>query len=419
MLGNKRILYAVVDPFEIRIRHPLLFKRIFDLTFVLAQRLSTKSGGDVRYFDTIEEALSNGRIWDIVILQSVGNFVIEYRLLDELDSFCEANPNFAVLAFPPARPTNETNAACDLHGGMIVLNVDAWRRLGLLELQEPAEVSEGPRGSLAAHLKPPVPRESILDALLSAGGPVHYFAKPFLDCSVYIWPEFESERLYDGLVKRDESLVSNFDQKRWIRLSQPQSAIWIFNSEPYRFHAAIQNCDTYFGPAAGFKFLDMLSYNPGAEFTFYDQNVDSLDWIRTTKSTWDGDDFPAYVARQPEAVRQRFKYVNASIQDNQRILWDGFGGEGGFKRLWRLFRSANAKYFKCDLFDAREVAELISGTDAKRPFFYYSNIFSTNFTLSVFSREEAERRYAEFRSTIMSKFPGAVLHGADVSGRWR
>src|SRR5262249_45122125 len=156
----------------------------------------------------------------------------------------------------------------------------------------------------------------------------------------------------------------------------------------------LQYCDAYFGPAAGFKYLDILSYNPNAEFLFYDQNEESLEWIKTLKCNWDGNDFADYLHRQPEALREKFKYVNSSIKHNQRILFDDFGGEEGFKRLWHLFRSANAKFVRCDLFNDCDVDELMSKTNAAmRPFFYYSNIFSTNFTLMEFSREEAEERY--------------------------
>ena len=80
-LAGKKVLYAITDPAVIRIRLPPLFKKIFDLTFVLTERISTLTGGEVRYFDTIEDALAYGRTFDVLILQAVGNFVVEYRFL--------------------------------------------------------------------------------------------------------------------------------------------------------------------------------------------------------------------------------------------------------------------------------------------------------------------------------------------------
>lgn len=412
LLGRKKILYAVVDPARISRRHHLLFKKVFDLTFVLTQRLSTIANGDVRYFDTIDEAMSHGRFWDLVIVQSVGNFIVEYRFLEELDDFCRSNSNFFLLAFPPTPRLAERGGGLEFDTRMMVVNVDTWERLGYPGLDE--------NRALPGNV--PMMRSGrgrrFLDTVMSSGVAFHNFPDSLRDCSLYISPEFESSHLYEGLVNRDESLVSNFDQKRWIRLSIPQATIWIYNSEPYRFNVPLRHCDAYFGPAAGFKYLDILSYSPNAEFLFYDQNEESLEWIKTLKSDWDGNDFAGYVNRQPEGLRAKFKYVNSSIEQNQRLLFGDFGGEEDFKRLWHLFRSANARFFKCDLFNSCDVRELTSKTNAMRPFFYYSNIFSTIFTLTSFSREEAEERYSGFKSIVKTRFPDVIMLGADVAGRW-
>ena len=437
LLGRKKILYAVVDPAQISRRHPLLFKKVFDLTFVLTQRLSTIASGEVRSFDTVDDAMTYGRFRDLVIVQSVGNFIIEYRFLEELDDFCKSNSNFFLLAFPPTPQVDEGGGGLEFDTRMMVVNVETWERLGypgLDEKQPSPSVFTLANADRTVHdsfpplstrgLYKSVPKmrsgrgRRFLDAVMSRGLTFHSFPESLIDCSLYVRPEFESSRLYEGLLNHDESLVSNSDQKRWIRLSIPRSTIWIYNSEPYRFSVPLRHCDAYFGPAAGFKYVDVLSYNPNAEFLFYDQNEESLEWIEALKCNWDGNDFAGYVNRQPEGLREKFKYVNSSIEQNQRLLFDDFGGEEGFKRLWHLFRSANARFFKCDLFDSCDVRELMSKTNAIRPFFYYSNIFSTNFTLTAFSREEAEARYRRFKSIVKNKFPAVIMHGADVSGRW-
>jgi hypothetical protein len=438
LLGRKKILYAIVDPAQIRSRHHLLFKKVFDLTFVLTQRLSTIANGDVKYFDTIDEAMSHGRFYDLVIMQSVGNFIIQYQFLIELDEFCRSNSNFFLLAFPPIPQIDEGGDGLEFDSRMMVVNVDIWEKLGYPGLDEKWGLGENEPNNVRANRTvhdsfPPLPTRSLhktmpvmrsgrgrrfLDAAMSSGLTLHNFPESLRNCSLYIWPEIESSRLYEGLANRDESLVSNSDQKRWIRLSIPRSTIWIYNSEPYRFNVPLQHCDAYFGPAAGFKYLDILSYNPNAEFLFYDQNEESLEWIKALKFNWDGNDFAGYVNRQPEGLRKKFKYVNSSIEQNQRLLFDDFGGEDGFKRLWHLFRSANARFFRCDLFNYCDVLELTSKTNAMRPFFYYSNIFSTNFTLTVFSREDAEERYRRFKAIVKTRFPNVIMHGADISGKW-
>ncbi|WP_128080087.1 hypothetical protein [Roseicella frigidaeris] len=101
----------------------------------------------------------------------------------------------------------------------------------------------------------------------------------------------------------------------------------------------------------------------------------------------------------------------------QRLLRE-FGGEDRFKQLWRRFRSASVQFAPCDLFHPADVKALISASPAKAPFFYYSNIFSTNFTLARFSREQAEESYRHFKLSVTTRFPKVIMYGADVSGRW-
>jgi hypothetical protein len=433
VLGRKQILYAIVDPAQISSRHPQLFQKVFDLTFVLTQRLLTKATGQVKFFDTVDDAMAHGRFSDLVIVQSVGNFILEYRFLEELDRFCKFHSDFFLLAFPPT-PRADHSGWQEFDSRMMVVNVASWRQLGypgLNEIEALPRILDRATADKTVHdcfqpcdshksapIARSVPGQGFLDAVKSRGLTIHTFPESLVDCSLYVRPEIDSGRLYEGLVNRDESLVLDFDQKKWIRLSVPRPTIWIYNSEPYRFNIPIRHVDAYFGPAAGFKYLDMLSYNPNVEFFFYDQSEESLEWIEELKRNWDGNDFAAYLDRQPETLKKKFKYVNSSIEQNQRLLFDDLGGEDSFKRLWNLFRSASAKFFKCNLFDTSDVRELLSKTNATRPFFYYSNIFSTIFTLAAFSREEAEARYSRFQSLVRSKFPGAVMHGADVSGRW-
>ena len=427
-MAGKRVLYAVTDPAQVRVKHPALFKKVFDLTFVLAQRLSTISGGDVCYFDTNEEAMAQGRLYDVVILQAVGNFIIEYRFLKDLDVFLRVNSHVSLLSFPSHTALNAGITPTGFDSRMMVVNVAEWARIGYPNLQSvlpasarPATI-DPPSAFWGSKKITPAVHAGSDQGFVSAASASDWiwqeFPEPLRSCCLYIWPEINSRRLYEALERRDANLASELDQKAWIRLSAPRPAIWIYNSEPYRFSIPLRGCDAYFGPAAGFKYLDMLSHNPDAEFFFYDQNIESLHWIKTLKQTWDGDDFPAYVDAQPEPLKPKFKMANTSIEQNQQTLLRDLGGEEHFKVLWRRFRSASARFTKCNLFNPSEVQELISNVTAEKPVFYYSNIFSTNFTLTHFSREEAEERYRRFKEIVITRFPRVVMHGADVAGKW-
>lgn len=432
-LAGKKVLYAITDPAGIRLRLPPLFKKVFDLTFVLAERLSTLTGGEVRHFDTLEDALAYGRAFDVLILQAVGNFVVEYRFLQDLDAFLNSNPDVVMMSFPPPPSTEAATIPSECR--MLVVNMEAWTCLGHSGFH-PAPVSgERRTDSIAADgvhsdLAPIVSEQSDASTLaeqpradpdiatIADPAPLLAFPQSVLRSTLYIWPEVDSERLHQALTRRDPSLVDHPEQRRWIRLSKPRPAIWIYNSEPYRFGLPLGGRDAYFGPAAGFKYLDILAHNPAATFVFYDQNPASLHWIEALKRDWDGDDFPAYLERQPRALQRKFKSGNASIAENQQRLLREFGGEDRFGQLWRRFRSASARFAACDLFDPADVEALISAARAEAPFFYHSNIFSTNFTLARFSREQADERYRGFKAAVTTRFPRVILHGADVAGRW-
>ncbi len=96
-----------MDPAQISRRHLLLFKKVFDLTFVLTQRLSTiaKRRGQVFLIQSMTPW--TWPLFGTLNVQSVGNFIIEYRFLEELDDFCKSNSNFFLLAFPPTPQVDE------------------------------------------------------------------------------------------------------------------------------------------------------------------------------------------------------------------------------------------------------------------------------------------------------------------------
>jgi hypothetical protein len=163
-------------------------------------------------------------------------------------------------------------------------------------------------------------------------------------CRLFIYPEHEPDNLYKAFLAKDGSSLTNPNQKKWIKsLLNAPPAIWIFNSEYYRFSVDMKKVDTYFGPAAGFKYLDFLNYNPNGKFIFYDYNAESLNWIQKLKDTWDGEDFYKYLQEQPEDIKKCYKFIHGSkfnkenIEKNLNILFKEFGGEQQFKKLWKEF----------------------------------------------------------------------------------
>jgi hypothetical protein len=440
VLGSKKILYAVVDQAEVRNKHPKLFKKVLDITFVMTQRLSeSTTRGDVRYFNTIDDAMDSSDNYDIVIVQSVGNFIRQNSFFEELNNYYKSNPSFFLLAFTLDWQSEKGEGWIEIHNQMMVVNVHTWKKLGspkfggwetaTEELPNYIRSEEnfhdrytpywikGSDGSSMMTRR--YPGWGFIKAALSNGMQIDNFTQRMRDCRLYIYPEHESENLYNAFLNRDESLVSNPNQKKWIKNSlSPKSTIWIYNSENYRFSVPLKYCDTYVGTAAGFKYLDILNYNDDVKFVFYDYSEESLDWIKDLKENWDGNDFPSYIKNKPLELKKKYKYINSSVEENQLLLFRDFGGEEKFKKLWNIFRSSKAEFIKCNLFDNNDLTSVLSNVTTTRPLFYYSNIFATDFTMVMFTREEADEKYRDFISTVKTQYPDSLMYGCDITGKW-
>jgi hypothetical protein len=214
--------------------------------------------------------------------------------------------------------------------------------------------------------------------------------------------------------------LTNPNQKKLIdKWFNPKRQIWIFNSEAYKFGIPLAGCDTYFGPSAGFKYLDMLVNTSTVKFIFYDFNKESVEWLKLLKTTWDGNDLKGFLARQPLETKRMYKFINADIDDNIKILYQEFGSEDKFKELWQRFRESSAEFIVVDLFDNDQFENLLTlANGAIRPLFYYSNIFSTDFTSMKFSTEELRDAYDKFLNSIEIAYPKATTFGSNVLGKW-
>jgi hypothetical protein len=233
-----------------------------------------------------------------------------------------------------------------------------------------------------------------------------------------VYPETDSHRLWEAFNTKDSKLVNNWNQKHWIKSSAPKPSIWIYNSERYYFNQDLNGVDTFVGVASGFKYLDILKYTDNCKFVFYDFHEKSLEWIKTLKENWDGNDYPEYLKTQPEEIQSLYKYVNGSVSDNQKMLFEDFGGEAEFKKLWQKFKTCEAVFVTCDLFREGQVQNLLDAITGDRPFFYYSNIFATDFIILSFKLSEIQGQHKSLIDRIFEKHPNAITYGTDEIGKW-
>lgn len=447
LLTTNKILYAIVDQAGVRHKHNELFTKIFELTYGMTVRLSSSCvAGDVKYFDDVDSAMENSDGYHIVIIQSIGNFINRNKFFSELDNYIINNPDFFLLAFTLDWDSEKGTGWIECHNQMMVVNVRSWNKLGkpkfggwetvTEELPNYSRSEENFHDKYTPYWIKGEPGTSthtrtaqgwnFIKTALEAGYRVDNFTEEMRLCRLFIYPEHESDNLYKAFMLKDSTLVNNSNQKKWIKsmLNTPP-VIWIFNSEYYRFSMDMKNVQTYIGPAAGFKYLDFLNYNPTGNFIFYDYHDGSLEWIKKLKETWDGENFYQYLQAQPDHVRQHYKFIHGNkfnkdnIEKNLQILFKEFGGEEQFKKLWRAFKLSNATFVKIDLFNKEQLTNLINLTNDKSIFFNFSNIFATDFTLLNNTIKEVDEIYNNFLTQVKKKFTNVILYGSSPDGKWQ
>jgi hypothetical protein len=447
-LTTKKILYAIVDQANIRHKHNDLFSKIYELTYGMTTRLSSSCvAGDVKYFDSVDDAMSfSSTGYDIVIVQSIGNFINRNRFFSELDNYIVNNPDFFIIAFTLDWQSEKGTDWIECHNQIMVVNVASWRLLGkpkfggwetvTEELPNYSRSVENFHDNYTPYWIKGEPGTTLhtrtaqgwnfIKTALAAGYKIDNFTEEMRACRLFIYPEHEPDNLYKAFTSKDGSSLTNSNQKKWIKsLLNAPPGIWIFNSEYYRFSVDMKKVDTYFGPAAGFKYLDFLNYNPDGKFIFYDYNAESINWIKKLKETWDGEDFYKYLQQQPDEVKQYYKFIHGNkfnkenIEKNLEILFKEFGGKEQFKKLWNLFRQSEATFVRVDLFNSEEIKNLLNLSSSEYVFFNFSNIFATDFTLLNHTIAEVDIIYYNFLLQVENKFNKFILYGSDPTGTWQ
>jgi hypothetical protein len=439
-LEHKKFLYAIVDQDSIRTVHPRLFKKMYDITYSFTHRMSNSAvSGDVRNFDNIDQCMAASDDYDIILIQNIGNFIRINKFFELLNNYCESNPDFFIVAFTLDWQAEKNADWIEIHNQMIVVNPHSWRKLGSPKFGDwetaTEELPNYTRSDANFHDKytpywvqgadgtSTLTRSRAgwgwLKAAFAQKIKIDNFSHLMRDCRLFVYPISDSELFYNALIANDESMVSNPNQQKFIKQwLNPKEQIWIFNSEAYTFNIPLPQCDTYFGPSAGFKYLDMLHYSPNVKFIFYDYNQSSVNWIKLLKEKWDGNNLKAFLLSQPLELQKLFKFINKNIDINISMLYTEFGGEDNFKQLWNKFKRADAEFIVCDLFDTEQFKNLLSLSIGDKPFVYYSNIFSTDFTSMNFSVSEVDEEYSKFLNTIKTMYPKSCTFGCDTLSSW-
>jgi hypothetical protein len=434
MFADKRVVFAIVDQMNIKKRHELLYNKMYDLTLFYTTRLAFTLRCPVVYHDTIDLALEALQDYDIVILQSVGNMIQENEYLEYVDEYVKNNPDFFYVGFTLDWQGDDW---VELHHQMIVFNEQRWIQLGKPEYGNwQTTTEELPNYSRSVenfhdHYTPywikgepgTTVRQrtkqgwGMIKAALENGIRIDNFTQAMRDCRLFLYPESDSVKFYECIVNREITDGNiNPNQKRFIRTFQFREQVWIYNSESYQFPKSISsNIDTYMGPAAGFKYLDVLKYSEKVNYILYDFMPVSIKWIKMLRDEWDGRDYPAFLRKKEPEWKQYYKYISGDIELNQRLLFNEFSSEDEFVVLWQRFKDSSVEFIQCDLFDTATVKQLCTKIQGKT-LFYYSNIFATDFQIKRKSLAEITASY----DTIVNMFKqdNVILYGTNPVGEW-
>jgi hypothetical protein len=441
---DKKPLFAIVDQANVKSKNPELFQRVHDYTFTKTSRCTTHYPNDLKSFDDIDTAMSYAEKnnYDIVLIQSIGNIIKYNALLEHLANYYENNPDFYIVAFTLDWEPEKGKGWVECHHQMIFVNVSTWKSVGSPEFGKWENVTEElplySRSEENFHDKytpywikgePGTVTKTrtsqgwgFIKAGLSHGLKIDNFTQEMRDCRLFVYPETDSDLLFQSIGDKDSSRLKNPNQKKWINSMVKLNSnvpIWVYNSENYRFDVSLAHVKVYFGPAAGFKYLDMLLYVKKCKFIFYDYNQLSLDWLKHLKENWDGDDIVTFIKNQDEKFKSKFKMVHGSSEKNEDLLHKQFGGEENFKELWGRFKECDVVFVQTNLYSTDEIKKLLNRSQHEEVFFYYSNIFSTDQLFVENTIEEVKQLYANFKNTVIDRFQQATLFGTDELGKWK
>jgi hypothetical protein len=435
-LSGKKVLYALVDNDDIKRKNFNLYTRMHNMTSSFTHRLCASTLlGTIKTYDNIDLAMLDSDEYDIVIIQHVGNFIRINKMYQYIDEYCFNNPNYFIIAFTLDWQSEKNADWLEIHNQMIIVNPAVWKQLGSPKFGRWVTVTEelpnytrsvenfhdnytpywiqGQPGT-TVHTRTR-PGWGWLKAALSNNIRIDNFTLDMRNSRLYVYPGSEPDKFYKALTDLNEVDLKNPNQrkliKQWMK-TKPQ--IWIFNSEAYSFNYNNSNLDTYIGPAAGFKFLDMLIQNPNIKFIFYDYNPLSIQWLQHLKNNWDGNNFEEFLDKQT-IFKPFYKFIDYSIKNNVVRLFREFGGEDNFKTLWLKFKNAEAEFVVCDLFKNNEIPKIINGA-GQYPFINFSNIFSTDYVSMFYSIEEVEEIIDNFIKLVREERPFAVFNGNDHVG---
>jgi len=440
-LLERKFHYAIVDQNCIKEKHEELYNKMKQTSFSFTKKMSANSlKGDIKFYNNIDDCLSEClNDYGIVLIQSIGNFIRINSFFEYLNTYVENNPDFFILSFTLDWESEHGQGWIEIHNQMMVVNIDKWKELGCPKFGgwensvEPLPNYErsvenfhdkytphwikGIDGETTKLRK--YPGWGFLKAALQNKVKIDNFTEEMRNCRLYTYPEHESNNFYDAIISLDSTKINNPNQKKFINSwLKPKPEIWIFNSEDYKFNVPFISIDHYYGPAAGFKYLDVFNSTENPKFIFYDINKDSLDWIKNLKENWDGKNLFQYLKSKPLELKKLYKFINKDIETNINLLMETYRDEDNFLTYWNKFRQSEAEFLHINLLDVDNFLATIEQFKSKRPFFYYSNIFSTDFLSCRYSIEEVTSIYNNFFEKFNKIYPQSFCLGSEIFGEW-
>lgn len=234
----------------------------------------------------------------------------------------------------------------------------------------------------------------------------------------------------DGIKFDERSPQQRFIEKINRQINNAKNGVFLFNIENYGELNVSQESkplDALFSVAAGFKPYRILAekgFSWNTHVVFFDYSQSALDIKKHMIEHWDGEDFPAYIARlfkefpHPEVFYQLWDSATPDNIDWSDIshMWQQelqkWGGQEKFKIHWQMCRRLPHLFLNCDLLQNRQLL-LTRLSEYQNSYLWWSNAFFTIYSHWHFDASTRKQQYIDWLNSLLKVAPDCEISGAD------
>jgi hypothetical protein len=427
------------------LKHDQLKDIMIDYTTFYAHRLEQVSYNlDIVYADSIDNGLEQySDTYNHILFMAAGVRIYDASVILDIAEEIEKTPNYIAAAHILEWKDNWY----ELHHQFVLVNCRNWQKIdrpeygsrtpgkhNLVVIERSVENFHDDYTPL--WIKDTGVRKdqfhcrqgwNLIDKGIKAGLKIINWNQNIRNKRTYYYPETNSDIFYQSYkLRKILPEITNFNQLRLLNemIAGVSDQIWAINSEHMHVHNKNQQYEAIVLPASGFKYLDIFQSNAlsnQGEIIIYDYNQLSIDWIKHIHQSRSYDIQELVKTFKHNNNLKWFGYDNPPIITNGKLakgFLDGFKitkdyYRGNFERYLDQFRAKPVKFVKTDLI--QNYFNLLNEISDKKCLLHISNIFSTDFLISLYGLSETQKKYDKFVSFL---HPNTKIVGHTPKGKF-